>query len=68
MPLVKRSDDQEHSIATSLQRYAETAAPVLEHYKSGRFHALDASVTPGSLLEIVEDLVKSAESARAAMA
>jgi len=68
MPLVKRSDDQQHSIATSLQRYAETATPVLSHYASGNFHALNANLAPGTLLEIVEDIVKKTESASAAVA
>ena len=68
MPLVQRSDDQEHSIATSLQRYSETAAPVIEHYRGKAYHELDASQTPGSLLEIVEGLVEHTESARAAIA
>lgn len=68
MPLVQRSDDQQHSITTSLQRYAETAAPVIEHYRSGNYHELDASQPPGTLLEIVEGLVAQTESARAAVA
>jgi adenylate kinase len=68
MPLVKRSDDQEYSIATSLQRYAETAILVMGHYKNANYHALDATLAPGSLLEIVEGVVAKTESARAAVA
>ena len=68
MPLVKRNDDQQRSITNSLQRYAETAAPVLAHYADGNFHSLDANLAPGTLLELVEDIVNRAESARAAVA
>jgi len=44
------------------------AAAVLEHYKSGNYHELDASLAPGSLLEVVEDVVEQNESARVAVA
>jgi adenylate kinase len=68
MPLVQRTDDQEHSIGTSLQRYAETAAPVLAHYASGNFRQLDATWTPGRLLEMVEAVVDEKQTARFAVA
>jgi adenylate kinase len=68
MPLVKRSDDQEHSIRTSLLRYAETAAPVVEHYKGTRYHELDAVMTPGRLLETVEEVMDRNPAARSAVA
>jgi len=68
MPLVRRSDDEEPAIATSLQRYAETAAPVVWHYQTGNFHELDASLTPGSLLEMVESVVEKEGAARFAVA
>ncbi len=68
MPLVQRSDDQQHSITNSLKRYGETAAPVLAYYADSNFHALDAKLAPGSLLEIVEEIVAGTESVRAAVA
>ena len=61
MPLVKRSDDQEQSITTSLRRYAETMAPVLDHYQERDYHELDATLTPGNLLEIVEEVIDGKE-------
>jgi adenylate kinase len=68
MPLVRRSDDEGHSIATSLRRYAETSAPVVEHYKTGNYHELDATLMPGELLEVVEGLVAQRNAARSAVA
>jgi len=38
------------------------------HYANGNYHELDASLAPGSLLEVVEELVSRKESARSAMA
>jgi adenylate kinase len=67
MPLVKRSDDQEQSIARSLERYSETAAPVLEHYQSRWYYTLDAASSPGHLLEIVEGIVENQEAVHFAM-
>ena len=68
MPLVQRSDDHQHSITTSIGRYAETSATLPNHYANGNYHELDASLAPGSLLEVVEELVSRKESARSAMA
>jgi adenylate kinase len=68
MPLVKRTDDREESISTSLQRYAETAAPVMQHFQTGRFFTLDAALTPGQLLETVEGIVEGQSAARFAVA
>ena len=68
MPLVQRTDDTETSIARSLQQYGETMAPVLEHYKNRNFFKLDASATPGSLLESVEALMDAKECVRSAVA
>ena len=68
MPLVKRSDDQQESIATSLRRYAETAAPVVEHYRNAEYYELDAAMPPGSLLEAVEGVVEAKDSVRFAVA
>ncbi len=61
MPLVRRSDDREDAITTSLRRYAETAGPVLDHYKHGNYCQLDAALTPGGLLDMVEGVVESKE-------
>ena len=63
MPLVKRTDDNEQSISTSLERYAETAAPVLQHYQGRRYHTLNAELSPGRLLEVVEGIVQRQEAA-----
>ena len=68
MPLVRRTDDHDHSIATSLQRYAETSAPVVTHYQTGNYHDLDGSLAPGSLLEVVESVFAEKEAARFAVA
>jgi len=68
MPLVQRFDDHEPSIANSLRRYAETATPVLAHYKNRKCHELDAGLAPGSLLELVESILDQKESARSAVA
>ena len=68
MPLVRRTDDHDHSIATSLQRYAETSAPVVAHYETGNYHPLDATLAPGSLLEVVEGVFEEKEAARFAVA
>jgi adenylate kinase len=68
MPLVRRTDDQEESIATSLRRYAEISAPVIEHYRNGNFHKLDAALAPGALLEIVEGVVEEKAAAHLALA
>jgi adenylate kinase len=68
MPLVKRTDDSEESIATSLERYAQTAAPVMQHYKAAWYYALNAELSPGSLLEVVEGIVENQESAHLAVA
>lgn len=68
MPLVRRSDDTDTSIARSLQQYGKTVAPVLDHYKGRHFFKLDASATPGCLLEAVEALMDAKESARSAVA
>jgi adenylate kinase len=68
MPLVKRLDDKELSIATSLLLYAETSAAVIEHYRHANYHPLDAESAPGTLLEIVEGVMAEQESARFAMA
>ncbi len=68
MPLVQRTDDTETSIARSLHQYSEMAAPVLDYYKDRHFRKLDASTTPGSLLETVETLIDAKESARSAVA
>jgi len=68
MPLVKRTDDSEQSIATSLERYAETAAPVTQHYKGRWYYALNAELSPGRLLEVVEGIVETQEAADIAIA
>jgi adenylate kinase len=68
MPLVKRSDDQQQSIATSLGRYSETAAPVIRHYQSRWYYTLDAELSPGELLEVVEGIVENQEAVQFAMA
>jgi adenylate kinase len=68
MPLVQRTDDREDSIMTSLRRYAETAEPVVEHYKNKYYHELDATLAPGSLLEIVEGILEPKQAARLAVA
>lgn len=68
LPLVKRADDEEESIATSLRRYSETVTPVIEHYQGGNYYTLDAALTPGSLLEIAEGIVDSQEMRRYAVA
>jgi len=68
MPLVKRTDDREEAIATSLQRYAESAAPVIEHYQNAGHFKLDAGLSPGSLLEAVEGIVSAQPAARFALA
>ncbi len=68
MPLVQRSDDQQHSIATSIERFAETSAPVLDHYAGRNYHELNGDLAPGSLLEIVEDLLQKRDSAQGAVA
>jgi adenylate kinase len=67
MPLVKRSDDHAHSIATSLARYSETAAPVILHYQSRWYYTLDAELSPGKLLEVVEGIVENQEAVHFAM-
>lgn len=59
MPLVKRSDDHEQSVATSLARYSETVAPVIRHYQSRWYYTLDAELSPGKLLEVVEGIVEA---------
>ncbi len=68
MPLVRRTDDHEDSVATSLERYAATVAPVVAHYRQADYHELDANLAPGRLLEAVEDLVDVECGARVAMA
>jgi adenylate kinase len=68
MPLVQRTDDHEHSVNTSLQLYAETAAPILQHYAKRNLRQLDAALPPGTLLEVVEAMVDNSESARSAVA
>lgn len=68
MPLVQRSDDREDSIAMSLLRYAETAKPVVTHYKNGNYHELDAAFAPGGLLEMVEEVVGQKHAKRHAIA
>ena len=68
MPLVRRTDDHDHSIANSLQRYAETSAPVVAHYQTGNYHQLDGTLAPGSLLEVVESVFEQKEAARFAIA
>ena len=68
MPLVKRSDDEDESIANSLKEYAETAVPIVQFYAAGNYHQLDANLPPGGLLEAVERIVDGAELAQAAVA
>jgi adenylate kinase len=68
MPIVKRTDDREQSIATSLERYSETATPVIQHYKGSWYHELNAELTPGTLLEIVEGIVGDNDTIRFAVA
>ena len=68
MPLVKRTDDVERSIATSLRRYAETAASVIAHYRNANYHVLDAGSAPGTLLETVEGVVAQQQAFRFALA
>jgi adenylate kinase len=68
MPLVKRTDDEKEPIATSLQRYRETAGPVIEHYRNAAYYILDAMLPPGGLLEVVEGIIGAKEAARYAVA
>lgn len=47
--LDRRDDDSEGTILRRLEIYHEVTAPVLGHYRSGRFHDFDGSLPPAQL-------------------
>jgi len=54
VPLVRRSDDSETAIRERLRLYGQTSAPLIAYYRGPKFHRIDGSGAPDTVLASLE--------------
>jgi adenylate kinase len=59
VPLIIRNDDREDVIRERLRTYEAQTAPVIEHYRTGSYHAVDGSLAPSDVFHEIEAVLSS---------
>ena len=61
--LTRRADDEDQVVMDRLNSYEQMAGPVIEHYRSGRYHRIDGDRSPAEISQEIERLLQMASAA-----